>query len=216
MVTLPPDAGPGGNWVSPIRIVTVLASMPSSSAATTAIAVRKPVPRSWQPLTTSTEPSRWTLTCAPTSGAAKTYQTPFATPMPRLSPRFCWSESVVPAAALPETAVPQWPVDMSPAFWFRRSQPMALAPGSYWLRRTGLDSFFFRNSSGSIPTASASSSIADSMPNAPCEWPGARSGACGPAFVKTSYSSGLKFGLLWYIDEAGPAVPAPVPAPAEP
>ena len=90
---------------------------------------------------------------------------------------------------------------------------MALAPGSYWLRRTGLDSFFFRNSSGSIPIASASSSIADSMPKAPCEWPGARSGACGPAFVKTSYSSGLKFGLLWYMAEAGPAVPAPVAAP---
>jgi len=47
MVTLPPDAGPSGNWVSPIRIVTAEVSTPSSSAATTAIAVREPVPMSW-------------------------------------------------------------------------------------------------------------------------------------------------------------------------
>ena len=101
--------------------------------------------------------------------------------MPRLRPGF---------------SAPQLPVDASPAFLLRRSQPIAFAPGSYCARRTGLDSFFLRNSSGSIPSLSASSSIADSMPKAPCEWPGARSGAAGPAFVKTSYSSALKFGLF--------------------
>ena len=63
---------------------------------------------------------------------------------------------------------------------------------------------------------SASSSTADSMPKAPCEWPGARSGAAGPAFVKTSYSSALKLGFLPWSDEAGPAVPAPPATPADP
>ena len=84
----------------------------------------------------------------------------------------------------------------SPAFLLRRLQPISAAPRSYWCRRTGLASFFRRSSSGSIPSFSASSSIADSMPKAPCEWPGARKGAAGPAFVKTSYSSALKFGFL--------------------
>ncbi len=42
-----PEPGPSGNWVSPMRMVTAAVSMPSSSAATTAIAVREPVPMSW-------------------------------------------------------------------------------------------------------------------------------------------------------------------------
>ena len=67
---------------------------------------------------------------------------------------------------------------------------------SYWMRRTGLDSFFRRSSSGSMPSFSASSSTADSRANAPWEWPGARSGAAGPAFVKTSCSSTGRFGLF--------------------
>ena len=105
---------------------------------------------------------------------------------------------------------------MSPAFLLRRSQPIAFAPTSYCAMRTGLASFFFRSSTGSIPSLSASSSIADSIPNAPCEWPGARSGAAGPAFVKTSHSSALKFGFLPWSAPAGPAVPAPPATPAEP
>ena len=105
---------------------------------------------------------------------------------------------------------------MSPGTLLRRSQPMAFAPGSYCARRTGLDSFFLRNSSGSRPSFAASSSTACSIANAPCEWPGARSGACGPAFVKTSFSSALKFGLFPYRARAGPAVPAPVVMPPEP
>ena len=160
---------------------------------------------SWHPLNSSTDPSRWTLTCALTSSRANTYQLPFATPIPRFffergDIASCPPEpprrraGVNPSrrrARWPVTSGPQLPVDMSPAFLLRRSQPMAFAPGSYCARRTGLDSFFFRNSSGSIPSFSAISSTADSMPKAPCEWPGARSGAAGPAFVKTSYSSPL-------------------------
>ena len=40
VVTLPPEPGPSGNCVSPRRIVTSPGSIPSSSAATTVIAVR--------------------------------------------------------------------------------------------------------------------------------------------------------------------------------
>ncbi len=102
---------------------------------------------------------------------ANTYQLPFAMPRPRFFAPF---------------AGPKPPVDRSPAFLLRRVQPISFAPMSYWARRTGLASFFFRSSSGSMPSFSASSSTADSMPKAPCEWPGARSAAAGPAFVKTS------------------------------
>ena len=123
---------------------------------------------SWYPATTSTDPSRWTLTWAPTSSAANTYQFPSAIPSPRFRAPF---------------AGPRDPVAMSPAFLLRRSQPISFAPRSYWARRTGLASFFFRTSRGSSPSLSDSSSTADSMPKAPCEWPGARSGAAGPAFV---------------------------------
>ena len=85
---------------------------------------------------------------------------------------------------------------MSPAFLLRRSHPMASAPGPYSAARIGLDSFFFRSSRGSMPSFSASSSMADSTAKAPWECPGARSGADGPVFVKTAYSSTLRFGLL--------------------
>ena len=53
-------------------------------------------------------------------------------------------------------------------------------------------------------------------PEGPLRVAGARSGAEGPAFVNTSNSSALKFGLFPYIALAGPAVPAPVAMPAEP
>ena len=140
---------------------------------------------SWQPVITSTEPSRCTRTWAFEFSEANTYQLPLAIPSPRTL-----------LARGPVAAAPQAPVDMSPAFLLRRSQPIAFAPASYCASRTGLASFFLRSSTGSIPSFAASSSIADSMPKAPCEWPGARSGAAGPAFVKTSYSSALKFGFL--------------------
>ena len=82
--------------------------------------------------------------------------------------------------------------------------------------RIGLASFFLRTSIGSRPSASQSSSIAHSTPNAPCECPGARRGAAGPAFVNTSHSSILRFGFLPWRAPAGPAVPAPPVTPAEP
>ena len=37
-ITLPPEEGPSGNWVSPRRRVTSAGAMPSSSAATSVIA----------------------------------------------------------------------------------------------------------------------------------------------------------------------------------
>ena len=139
-----------------------------------AMAVLKPVPMSCEPWNTSTEPSRWTFTSAPTPlPRAITYQFPLAIPIPRL----------------------RGP-GVSPAFLLRRSQPMALAPASYSMSRTGLDSFFRRSSSGSMPSLSASSSMADSSAKAPCGWPGARSGAEGPALVKTSCSSTRQFGVF--------------------
>ena len=174
VVLLPPEPTPAGQRVSPTWTDTSCGRRPSSSATIIAIAVRKPVPMSCEPWKSSTEPSRWTFTSAPTPLLrANTYQLPLAMPMPRL----------------------RGPV-VSPAFWLRRSQPMALAPASYWIRRTGLDSFFRLSSSGSMPSFSASSSMADSSANAPWEWPGARRGAAGPAFVKTSCSSTRQFGVF--------------------
>ena len=64
------------------------------------------------------------------------------------------------AALAPGFSAAHWPLAVSPAFLLRRSQPIAFAPRSYCARRTGLDSFFFRSSSGSMPSLSASSSIA--------------------------------------------------------
>ena len=160
---------------------------------------------SWQPVSSSTEPSRCTRTCAFEFSEAKTYQLPFAIPRPRTR-----------AGGRPLPPTVQLPVAMSPAFLFLRSQPIAFAPTSYCDSRTGLASFLRRTSSGSRPSFSASSSIADSSPKAPCEWPGARSGAAGPAFVKTSCSSIFRFGFLPWSAPAGPAVPAPPATPAEP
>ena len=159
-----------------------------------AIAVRKPVPMSCAPEKYSTLPSRWIRTSAPTPlPRAMTYQLPLAIPIPRLRG---------PAP--------------SPGFLFRRSHPMALAPTSYWMRRTGEASFFLRTSRGSSPSRSATSSTADSRAKAPWGWPGARSGAAGPALVKTSCSSIFRLGFLPWSDPAGPPVPAPPAIPADP
>ena len=60
-----------------------------------------------------------------------------------------------------------------------------------------------------MPSFSASSSIADSRAKAPWEWPGARSGAPGPVFVKTVYSWTSRFGLFCVerVDRSGGARP---------
>ena len=123
-----------------------------------AMAVRKPLPMSCAPEKHSTEPSRWMRISQPTLAAAGVHA-PFAV-------RHADAALLRPLA--------------SPAFLLRRSQPMAFAPMSYCIWRTGEGSFFFRSSSGSIWSFSASSSIADSRAKAPCGCPGARRGAAGP------------------------------------
>jgi hypothetical protein len=68
-------------------------------------------------------------------------------------------------------------------------QPIRSAPISNSFRRTSDGSFNRRNSTGSMWSFAASSSIVASSAKAPCGWPGARNAVEGPAFVKTSYSS---------------------------
>jgi hypothetical protein len=130
VVLLPPEPGPSGQRVSPMFILMSTGRRPSSSAATQAIAVRKPVPMSCAPENTSALPSWWTRTSANTPRSrAFTYQLPLATPMPRfLGP------------------------GVSPGLRLQRSHPISLAPMSYCSRRTGEDSFLRRSSSGSIPS----------------------------------------------------------------
>ena len=56
-VVLPPEGPSGGYLLSPIVTFTASTGRPSVSATTMAITVRVPVPRSWLPSFTSTEPS---------------------------------------------------------------------------------------------------------------------------------------------------------------
>ena len=53
----PPDAPDCGYLLSPIFTLMAPTGRPSVSAATMAMMVRVPVPRSWLPSSTSTEPS---------------------------------------------------------------------------------------------------------------------------------------------------------------
>ena len=109
-MTLPPEAGeyiPVS--VSPRTTLICSGRSPRTSAATTAIAVRVPVPMSWVPQTHSTFPSEWMRTAASAGGPPYIPQT--AVPMPR--PR-----RTVPAE--------------SPSPGARRlDQPISFAPRSY-------------------------------------------------------------------------------------
>jgi hypothetical protein len=53
----PPDGPDAGKLLSPIFTFTMLMGRPSVSAATMAMIVRVPDPRSWLPSSISTEPS---------------------------------------------------------------------------------------------------------------------------------------------------------------
>ncbi len=94
MVVEPPEPFEKGRELSPITTFTASSGRPKVSAATMLMAVRVPVPRSWLPNSTSTEPSglmvvRHWLACPPPC------QVDIATPTPRLmgpepeSPRGC-------------------------------------------------------------------------------------------------------------------------------
>ncbi len=170
VVVDPPEAGPKGIRVSPMRTETFSSGRPSSSAATIATMVREPVPRSWTPCSTSAEPSRLIATVARGPVPPVSYQTAAPTPMPRRTA----GSSVLRRAS-------------------RVFQPIFSAPTRNSSRRTSDGSFFIRNSSGSMPSFAASSSIVASRAKAPCGCPGARIAADGPALVKTSYSSTLRF-----------------------
>ena len=167
----PPDDGPNGIRVSPIRTETFSSGSPSSSAATIATTVRAPVPRSWTPCSTSAEPSRLSVTVARGPGPPVLYQTAAPTPTPRR---------------------------IAGSFVARRLsrvfQPIFSAPMRNSSRRISEGSFFIRNSSGSMPSFRARASIVASRAKAPWGCPGARNAADGPALVKTSYSSTFRFG----------------------
>ncbi len=140
----PPDDGPNGIRVSPIRTATFSSGKPSSSAATIATTVRAPVPRSWTPCSTSAEPSRFSVTVALGPGLPVLYQTAAPTPTPRtIAGSF---------------------VALRPSRVF---QPIFSAPMRNSSRRTSDGSFFMRNSSGSMPSLRASASIVASSANAP-------------------------------------------------
>ena len=135
-----------------------------------AIIVREPVPRSCPPCSTSAEPSRWIVTVARGPVSPVLYQTAAPTPTPRR----------IHGSAVCRRAS-------------RSFQPIFSAPIRNSSRRTAEGSFFIRKARGSIPIARASSSIVASSAKAPCGCPGARIAVDGPAFVKTSYSSTLRF-----------------------
>src|SRR5206468_6320865 len=57
IVVEPPDGPDGGSELSPITTLIAVSGSPSVSAATILMHVRVPVPRSWLPSSTTTEPS---------------------------------------------------------------------------------------------------------------------------------------------------------------
>jgi hypothetical protein len=171
VVDEPPESGPNGIRVSPIRTEIFSSGSPSSSAATIATIVREPVPMSWTPCSTSAEPSRFSVTVARGPVPPVLYQTE----APRPTPRRIAGSSVLRRAS-------------------RSFQPIFSAPILNSSRRTGEGSFLMRSSSGSMLSLAASSSIAASRAKAPWGWPGARKAAEGPALVKTSNSSTRRLG----------------------
>ena len=72
-----------------------------------------------------------------------------------------------------------------PGFWYFSFQPNFSAPILYSRWRTSLGSFFSRNSSGSMPSFTARSSMADSMPKDAGGFPGARKARAEPALTAT-------------------------------
>ena len=146
---LPPEGNPGS--LSPTLTVISVGASPNSSATMIAIAVRMPVPISCVPVTASTVPSALMVTRASVPRPPPPPQRPLPSPMPRF---------LTPG-----------PV---PGTLFRRCHPISCAPRVYCACRTSLVSLMRRNSSGFIPSFSASSSMRQSIANAPCGCPGAR------------------------------------------
>ena len=75
-------------------------------------------------------------------------------------------------------------------------QPNLSVPRAYSRCRMGLGSFFSRNSTGSRPSFTARSSIADSMPKDAGGFPGARKARADPALTTTAVCLTRVFGTL--------------------
>src|SRR4051795_6705029 len=148
-VVLPPDAPLIGYIVSPISGRIALAGRPNVSAAITAIIVRVPVPRSWVPTRTTTRPSE------------------------EISQRACDGPRPPPPHVLIATPMPVLigPGVGSPVAW-RLAHPNSSAPLRRYERHIAFGAsggrFLIRNSTGSILTRSASSSISTSVMKEPC------------------------------------------------
>src|SRR5439155_5040201 len=93
-VVLPPEPPEGGYALSPILTLTVSTGRPRVSAATIAITVRVPVPRSCEPSSAETDPSGLIVTlhslaCGPPPHVCIERPSPFLMWPPALSPRRC-------------------------------------------------------------------------------------------------------------------------------
>src|SRR5271165_2327 len=140
-VVLPPLPPDGGNVVSPILTEIAAGSRANISAATIAIKVFVPVPRSCVPHRTSTVPSGLIRTSASE---------------PRPAP-----PQVAPAQPIPDFTGPS----EDAGDWYLALQPKRSAATWYCWRRISDGSFLIRSSTGSIRRASAISSMIDSIPN---------------------------------------------------
>ena len=155
VVTLPPESGPIGKRVSPMRMTMLAGGTPSSSATTTASMVLVPVPRSCTADINSTEPSREIRTSQDESILTKRYQTDCAIPMPRLT----------------------GPVSAPAGLRLRQFVRSRMTWRSTF--RAGCSSILSRSANGSMFSFTASSSMACSKAKQPCGWPGARNAAPG-------------------------------------
>src|SRR5215472_346039 len=140
-VVLPPLPPDGGNVVSPILTEIAAGSRPNTSAATIAISVFVPVPRSCVPQRISTLPS----------GLIRTSASEPRPPPPQ----------VAPAQPTPVFTGPSEEAGER----YLTFHPKRSAAILYCWRRTSDGSFLIRNSTGSMPRASAISSMIDSIPN---------------------------------------------------
>ena len=149
--------------------------MPNVSAATTATSVRVPVPRSCVPTADDDAAVRGDFTRAPRRAAAAA--------APRVDRHA--HAGLDRAGRRVAGRMPLVPAELRGAL---RRYAAHIALGASGGR------FLIRNSTGSIFTRSASSSISTSVMKEPCGWPGARIGRCWPVLMKTSLCVRRRFG----------------------